>query len=441
LSFSSVCAKADDAALEYRDFTGANGTTIQAVLVDKTDSDVTLLLKSGQRVALSYDKLSEADQKYAKEWSKEKAIFLQKCRSLTVRQLLELRGYESFKFRLDGNSMIVEGELNGNRAKFMIDTGAHSSVLHLDSAKETGCKVGPMDQKIYGIGGEAPAAWSDVEEIRLGESVIRDQKLLTADLMKDRPQGSVKSEDAIFGAEFLTQLVAVISYREGRVFLRPDLADGEGDGSAPEVPDFRLFKTDAGDTIKGNVLSKTSSAVMLKLENGQEQQFGISRLSPEDQEFVGNWSEDSATFMRYCRGLTVEQLLELRQYQSFEYDRRGNHIFVDGKLNEADTTFMIDTGAELSVLHVDDAEAAGCEVGPMDQKLYGVGGEAPAAVTKVALIQMGDAKIENRSVLSTDLFRNRPSRDDYGAIFGADFMRELDAVVTYRESRIFLRQD
>jgi hypothetical protein len=102
---------------------------------------------------------------------------------------------------------------------------------------------------------------------------------------------------------------------------------------------------------------------------------------------------------------------------------------------------MIDTGAELSVLHAPDAEEAGCEVGPMDQKLFGIGGEAPAAVTKVALVQMGDARIENRSLLSTDLFRNQPRRGDFGAIFGADFMRELDAVLTYRESRIFLRQN
>ena len=149
----------------------------------------------------------------------------------------------------------------------------------------------------------------------------------------------------------------------------------------------------------------------------------------------------AAAFMRHCRGLTVEDLLELRRYQSFEYDRKGNHIFVDGKLHDLETTFMIDTGADMSLLHVATAKEAKCDIGPMDQKIFGVGGEAPAAVTQVKSLQMGDALIENRKVLSADIFKNFGGSGDYGAIFGADFMRELDGVITYRESRIFLRQD
>ena len=149
---------------EYRDFVGSNGKTIQAILVDRSNEKkkAVLKLKSGQRVVVDYDTLSEGDQEFVKEWSKDRAVFLQQCQGLTVRELLELRGYESFKFKLDNNSMIVEGELNGNPAKFLIDTGAHSSVLHVQSAEKMGCRVGPMDQKIRGIGGEAPAAWTEV---------------------------------------------------------------------------------------------------------------------------------------------------------------------------------------------------------------------------------------------------------------------------------------
>jgi len=426
--------------LEFRDFTGANGNVIQAVLVNKTEDQATLVLKNGTRVSIPYDKLSEEDQQYVREWNKEKAVFLQQCRSLTVRQLLELRGYESFKYTLRSNSLIVEGKLNGKNSKFLIDTGAGSSVLHLQSAQDAGCKVGPMDQKIFGIGGEAPAAWTEVDEIRLGESIIKNQRLLSADLMKDRPPGATKDMDAIFGADFLTQLRGVISYKEGRVFLRPDLAEGETGSEEP--PDFRLFKSTDGNIYRGNVLKKTGSAVTLILENGKEFQIGMSRLAPEDQEFVNNWTPEADAFMRHCRGLTVEDLLELRRYQSFEYDRRGNHIFVDGELNETPNTFMIDTGADLSLLDIATANETNCQVGPMDQKIFGVGGEAPAAVTKVKSLRMGDALIENRSLLSADIFKNHPGgRGDYGAIFGADFLRELNGVITYRESRIFLRQD
>jgi predicted aspartyl protease len=426
-------------SLEYREFIGTNGNKIEAAIVDKNDAGVVLLLIDGKRLQVAFDKLSEDDQEYARKWTKEKAIFLSRCRSLTVRQLLELRGYESFKFRLVSNSMIVEGELNGTPAKFLIDTGAGSSVLHLPSAEEAGCEIGPMDQKIYGIAGEAPAAWTEVPEMRLGNSVIKNRRLLSADLMEDRPAGSPKQSDAIFGADFMSQLRAVISYREGRIFLRPDLVDRDPEAE-PEAPDFRIFKTDDGKTYNGKVARKTASAVDLKLDSGKDIQLGLSRLSKEDQEFVSNWSPEAAEFMKNCRGLTVLDLLELREYQSIEYDRRGNHIFVDGKLNELEIPFMIDTGADTSVLHVGAAESAGCEIGEMNQKIYGIGGEAPAAVCKVKLIEMGEALIENRSILATDLFR-LAQREEYGAIFGADFLRELNGVITYKENRIFLRQD
>lgn len=437
---SSWSQRNDASDLEFREFTGANGKKIEAVIVDRDEKGVTMLMKNGQRLPIPFESLGEEDRAYAESWDKERAIFLQKCRSLTVRSLLELRGYESFKYRLQGNHITVQGEINGKPSTFLIDTGAGTSLLHLGSAEEAGCKIGAMDQKIYGVAGEAPAAWTEIDEIRLGETVIKDQRLLSTDLMKDLPAGASKPEDAIFGAEFLSQLRAVISYREGRVFLRPDLADGET--VSEEAPDFRLFKMDDGTTYRANVVSKTSSAVNLRLDNGKESQLAISRLSTPDQEYVEAWNEEAATFMRHCRGLTVEELLELRAYQSFEYERKGNHIFVDGKLNEKETTFMIDTGGATTLLDVNEANEAKCQVGEMTEKIYGIGGEAPAAVTRVGLIQMGDAKIENRSLLSTDLFARSPSgRGQYGAIFGADFLRELDGVITYKENRIFLRRD
>ncbi|MFK7852267.1 MAG: aspartyl protease family protein [Akkermansiaceae bacterium] len=438
-SASFTYAQFKEAEAEYRDFTGSNGKTVKAAIFDKTAEEVVLLLPNGKKAKVPIESLSEEDQEFIKGWSKEKSIFLEQCRSLTVRELLELRGYESFKYKLENNSMIVDGKLNGNPAKFLIDTGAHSSVLHVQSAEEMGCKVGPMDQVIRGIGGEAPAAWTEVGEIRLGESIIKNQRLLSADLMKDRPEGSKKTEDAIFGAEFLTQLHAVISYKEGRIFLRPDLADGEA--PVAKTPEFRLFKLQNGKTFKGNIAGKTSSAVTFENEAGKKVQMAISRLSEEDKEVIDKWTPAKAAFLRYCQDLTVEELLELRKYESFAYERRGNHIYVDGFLNETETTFMIDTGAQTTVLHIESAKDAKCEVGPLDQVIYGVGGQAPAAITKVKLVKMGTAEITNRALISADLFKDNPGEPSFGAIFGADFLRELDGVITYRESRIFLRQE
>ena len=390
---------------EYREFTGSNGKVIKALLIDKTDDTLTLKLPGGQSTTLSYDKLSEADQQYVKEWVKAEELFKSKCKILTVRELLEVRGYESFKFTIKGNHIIVNGELNGNKSQFMIDTGAHSTILHVEAAKAKGCKVGPMDQVINGIGGDAPAALTEVPEIRLGQAFIKDQVLLSADLFKDIP-GARKDHDAILGAEFMTRMRAVISYKEGRIFFRPDLLDDDGEAKAVEVPEYRFFKTKDRKTYKGKVAKKNATSVVLKLEGKTKPlTLPVGRLSDDDAKYVTDWSPEKEIFQRQCRDLTVQRILELRKYQSFEYKRRGNHIFVDGELNKKETRFMIDTGAFASVLHVDWAKECGCQVGPMDQTVYGIGGKAPAAITQVPCLRMGRALFENRRLLSFDLFK------------------------------------
>ena len=412
---------------EYRDFTSSGGKTIKALLIEKTEDTLTLKLPNGNTATLSYEKLSEEDQEYVKEWDKEKALFLTQCKTLTIRELLE-----------------IQGELNGNKSQFMIDTGAGSTVLHIEAAKEKGCKVGPLDQKIFGIGGEAPAALTEVPEIRLGQAFIKDQVLLAADMTKDIP-GARKTYDAILGAEFMSKMHAVISYKEGRIFFRPDLLENNDEIEVPEAPEYRFFKTKDRKIYKGKISKKNSTSIELAIE-GQENNLilPLGRLTDEDQKYVTDWSPQREIFLRQCRGLTVKDILELRKYQSFEYKRMGKHIFVDGTLNKKDTLFMIDTGAFSTVLDAKWAKDTGCQVGPMDQTVYGVGGKAPAAITQVPSLTMGKAKFENRQLLSIDLFkqlegtgRARP----YGAIFGADFMRETNAVITYREKKVFLQPD
>ena len=59
-------------------------------------------------------------------------------------------------------------------------------------------------------------------------------------------------------------------------------------------------------------------------------------------------------------------------------------------------------------------------------------------------MQIGDAIIENREVLCADLFKDSGALEgqgDHDALFGADFLRELDTVISYKENRMFLRPD
>lgn len=428
---------------EYRDFKSANGAVIQAVLIDKTETEAILLMRNGKRANVPLDKLGDTDREYVKSWNKEKAVFLQKCRSLTIRQCLELRGYESFPFRFESNSIFIDGKINGKPARLLIDTGAGTSLLHSPYAESVGLKVGEMNEKIYGVAGEAPAGWTDVPTIQLGEAVFKDRKILSTDLLKDKPEGTKSREDAILGADFMTKLDAVISYPDRRIFLRPDRSDQDEAGvSNGSSTDFRLFKTKEGKVIRGKVVSKTPTVATFQLVGGKTQQSAIDLFVPDDQEFLKNWTQEGALFLQHCQSLTVRELLELRKYQSFQFERRGNHIFVDGTLNGNDVTYMIDTGADGTLLHIDAAKKYGCNVGELTLEVWGIGGKSPAAECLIPKLTMGEASLTNRKVLASDMTRGNENDEQMGyvGLFGADFMRELSAVITYTEDRIFLIQ-
>ena len=450
-------AMAQDATQALRVFKGSNGKEIKAALIDKDDTNATLLLENKRRAIVPLTNLSAEDQQYIKEWSKEKALFLQKCLGLSVRQLLELRGYESFPMTLQGNSIIVTSKLNNKDAKFIVDTGAGTSLLHTKTAEKCELVVGPMTEIVSGVAGDVPAGWVDVPTLSLGESLFKNRKILATDMDKDKPDGAKSNDTAgLFGADLLSQLDTVISYKENRIFFRPDKSDRtqvEGDAAKSadlgvegevknkdEALNFRIFKTRDGKSFRANIVSKTPTVLTVKLNDGKTQQVPVANLSDEDQKYADTWTEAGDIFLRYCGALTIEELLNLRKYNAFLYERRGNHIFVDGTLNDAAVTWMIDTGANSSLLDLKQANKSGCEVGPMEHLVYGIGGSAPAGETVMKKITLGKVQLTNRRTLATDMSA-RSGRDlDYVGLFGADFMRELDAVITYSEKKIFLYQ-
>ncbi len=442
---SSLFAQKDGVEHEYRTFKGSNGKEIQAVLVNRDDekSVAVLRVKNKGTMKVPFEKLSEDDQAYVKAWNKEKSIFLQSCRGLTVKQLLELRGYQGVRYELSGNSILIPGKINGNGVKFLIDTGAGTSLLHLPKAQETNCNIGPMDQAVWGVAGEYPAAWAEIETLEFGGCVFKDEKILAADRRQGLPPEMKVKDAMLLGAEYLIQLETVISYKERTIFFRPDRSDAPGETAEGDDPfGFRIFQDKQGKKFRGKVIGKTETAIRLKQTNGKTRLIPFYSLTEKDEEYAYGWSESKATFMQHCRGLTVEELLELRAYQSFTYERRRNHIFVDGTLNDHKVTWLIDTGADNSLLHLFYAEKYGCEVGPMDKKVYGIGGSAPAAATKINKITLGDAVLTNRVLLSTDLKRLSENKEqEWVGLFGADYMRELEAVITYRENKMFLKQN
>ena len=445
----SLTTHAQEAAA-FRRFQTRDGKNFYGAVTAKTDAGVSLRLQNGQAANLLIRDLSLPDQQFVRKWTKFKEQLLNNSEfsKLTVRELLELRGYQSFEFDINGNHIFIEGEMNGKKLKLMVDTGAQTSLIHLEAAKSAGLEIGPMNQEIFGVGGKAMAAVSKFTLLKLGDAVIENRRVLATDMSR---VGGGQQFDAIFGADYLRELDAVISYREGRMFLKPENIKSAAPKPAAGSPqaamaEFKRWTTSDNKQFVAALHDKNETQAFFRLQNGQVTPLAIDRLSDVDKDIVAKWDKlrDQLAKNPEWRTLTTKELLELRNYQSFEYRLDGNHILVDGMVNTLKATFLIDTGAHGGVFHLAFAKSAGIEVGPMNRTIVGIGGEAPAADAKVALMKMGDAVITNRVLMAADLEKDRPSyggKSNHDAIFGADFLRQLDGVINYKEGRIFLKPD
>ena len=434
---------------ELRTYTSTDGKKLEAVLVDRDDEAKTfkLRVKNNPRpFTIPFDKISPEDLEFIKKWPKAKSIFLQKCKGLTIKQLLELRGYEPIRFEFKNNAISIKGKINGKEARIKVDTGAGTTLLHAPFVEAAGCKIGPMDQKIWGVAGFQPAGTAEIPKLEIGSSVFLDEEITAADRNFNMPAGFKNTNEILLGAEYLMKLETVISYKERTIFFRPDnsdIAQIEKNDEDDNDFSFRIFKLKDKSQFRGKLVGKEGNSVTIEGTNGKKKDFATYNFTDADVAFIVGWSQEKADFMEHCRSLSVEELLDLRRYQSFEYERRGNHIFVDGTINDNEVLWMVDTGADNSLLHLDWAKKTGCEVGEMNKKVFGIGGWAPAAATEIDKITVGDASLTNRILLATDMKRNQENKDqEWVGLFGADYMRELEAVITYRENRVFLkRQD
>lgn len=450
---AAPAAPAGDKAITFRRFTTRDGKSFYAVVTAKTGSSVTFKMQNGKVVTQSLRTLSDPDVQFVQKWTKFKDDLLSNAEfaTLTVQELLELRGYQSFEFDIEGNHIFVEGEMGGKPVKLMIDTGADSSLIHDAFAKEIGLEIGAYDQEIHGVAGSQKAAVTKLSTLALGDAKITGRRILATDFI---PIGGGPGQfDMIFGADFLRELDACISYRESRMFLK---TDNIGKAAKPagettmKAEVRRWTSSDGAKTFMASLVDKSETEAVFEMANKQKVPLALDKLSEADRDIVAKWSKlrDKLAKSEEWRTLTVKELLELRAYQSFQYRLERNHILVDGTVKgpsgETKARFLIDTGAHSCTMdYVFAKDKARLQVGTLGEtKIRGIGGEADAAFTKVEEIKLGDAVIKNRTAVSAEIHKKSiGGQGNHDALFGAEFLRELDAVINYKEGRMFLRPD
>lgn len=102
----------------------------------------------------------------------------------TVAHALCLLGFRGVPLReLVTGHHLVETEINGRKASFVLDTGANATVLHAPLAAELGLGAGsPVPGAAIGLGGSLRARQVGIDSMTIGGVAIRRSRIVTADL-------------------------------------------------------------------------------------------------------------------------------------------------------------------------------------------------------------------------------------------------------------------
>ena len=105
---------------------------------------------------------------------------------------------------------VADGEINGTKVTFLLDTGATSVALSSQLARELGLKRGAA-VRVITANGTAPAFEARLDSVRLGSIVVRD---VSANFSDGMPGDTV-----LLGMSFLKHLE--FTQRENQLILRP----------------------------------------------------------------------------------------------------------------------------------------------------------------------------------------------------------------------------
>ena len=125
----------------------------------------------------------------------------------------------------DGFHLMVNGEINGNSIRLLVDTGASKSVFDKNRISEIlgNEDFESMEQLSTGLGTNTmQSEMADIDSFSIGKVVIKDSPVVILDLSHVNESYEMigdKGIDGVLGSDFLEYHNAVIYYKKPRLKL------------------------------------------------------------------------------------------------------------------------------------------------------------------------------------------------------------------------------
>ena len=140
---------------------------------------------------------------------------------------LSARGFTRIPMRLNSTHHFdVEGALNGHPTRFVVDTGATTTVVDKTTVTHAGIGVSGTRLAANSVGGRVEHIGSaDIKELTIGDFTIPNAEVAVANLSGEllHPKADTESNAGLLGAEYLAFNFAIIDVGGTTLYLRhPD---------------------------------------------------------------------------------------------------------------------------------------------------------------------------------------------------------------------------
>ncbi len=143
----------------------------------------------------------------------------------SLKKTLTKKGYTKVPMKLIGtNHMVVSAKINGNKGRFILDTGASNSCVGFEGVATFGLETSTSDVKAAGAGATGMETQKSMaNKLSLGKWSTKKCDLVIFDLSHVNEalvQHNAKTVDGIIGADILLKSKAVIDYKKKYVYLK-----------------------------------------------------------------------------------------------------------------------------------------------------------------------------------------------------------------------------